>query len=330
MIRLPWGLLDNIAQRYLAGRRFTVVGCVSFEERCVRVPVVMASSQERAKTIMVRVNPTEGAYPDNSLELARRMDVHESLLAAESDYTQLEAPLLATEDELIDLADNLLAELDCETMLLDISCFPKRFFCFLLKQLLRASEVSTLVVSYTQARPGGYAAGRLSLDPIASDHLPGFAPMIADADTLVIAMGFEPLSLASVVELYGKQQRPKLLFSFPANGRSFRRQWDTARQIFNGDVRAFAPGSTAVIAAWDAEQVFEQLERWNTDSAGLILGPFGAKPHTLGMALFAIQESATLYYTQPKAYSPDYSVGYAETWAYVIKRDGSPCVRPKD
>lgn len=257
------------------------------------------------------------------------MDLHENLLAVESAYTKITAPLLATEDELIDVADSVLLALDCDTMLLDISCFPKRFFCFLLKQFLRADEVNTLIVTYTQTRAGGYSTGRLSLDPVASDHLPGFGPMIADADTLVIAMGFEPLSLASVVELYGKQQRPKLLFSFPANGRSFRRQWDTARQIFDGDVKEFSPGSTAVIAAWDAEQVFEQLERWNTDSTGLILGPFGAKPHTLGMALFAIQESAALYYTQPKAYSPDYSIGYAETWAYVIKRNGNPCVKSK-
>src|SRR5258706_16449245 len=108
MIRLPWGLLRDISSRYLADRRVSIVGCVSFEDRSVRLPSILSTASEYAQTIMVRVNPAVGAFPDNSGELSRRMDAHETLLAAVLNYERLEAPLLATEDELINIVDAIL------------------------------------------------------------------------------------------------------------------------------------------------------------------------------------------------------------------------------
>jgi hypothetical protein len=80
-----------------------------------------------------------------------------------------------------------------------------------------------------------------------------------------------------------------------------------------------------VISAWDTEQVYRTLELWEQDTEGLALAPFGPKPHSLGMALFAIRHDSGLYYTQPKSYNPNYSKGQGDSWAYVVKWDGVPC-----
>ncbi|HVM62830.1 MAG TPA: hypothetical protein VMV72_18360 [Verrucomicrobiae bacterium] len=76
---------------------------------------------------------------------------------------------------------------------------------------------------------------------------------------------------------------------------------------------------------WDTEYVFNRLQVWEDNSEGLTLAPFGPKPHTLAMALFAIHRDAGMYYTQPKSYNPNYSSGFGRTWAYVVKWDGVCC-----
>ncbi len=304
---------------------------MSFEERCLRVPSVrcFADGQLQA-TVMIRVLAAQDAFPDNAAELEQRTDIHQNALARSVEFRQFEAPLLADEDNILEVYASFATLVQTETVVLDQTCFPKRFFCFILKQLIRNHSVRNIVVTYTTAGVGGYTAGHLSHDSMTSDHLPGFAPLLPGGNVLAIGVGYEPLNLAEVVELYGRKQRPKLLLSFPANGVSTRRQWNTVRQIVDGDASAINPNDIEVVAAWDAELAYKKLVKWHSDSQGLTLAPFGAKPHTLAMTLFAVQHNAPLFYTQPKSYSVDYSVGFGQTWAYVVKWSGVTCYDRED
>ncbi len=92
-----------------------------------------------------------------------------------------------------------------------------------------------------------------------------------------------------------------------------------------GEADDIIQNNLEVIAVWDTEQVYKTLERWDQNADGVTLAPFGPKPHSLGMALFAIKHDCGLYNTQPKSYNPDYSRGRGEVWAYVVKWDGIPC-----
>ncbi len=83
--------------------------------------------------------------------------------------------------------------------------------------------------------------------------------------------------------------------------------------------------SVAVIAAWDAEQVYHKLLSWAGNGERLSLAPFGPKPHTLGMAMFAIKFDASVWYTQPKVYHPEYSRGIGDSWWYAVKWQGIRC-----
>jgi hypothetical protein len=86
------------------------------------------------------------------------------------------------------------------------------------------------------------------------------------------------------------------------------------------------PNNIAVIAAWDAELVYQTLARWTSDGTSLSLAPFGPKPHTLGMALFATKHDLSLWYTQPKVYHPDYTRGSGDTRWYAAKWRGIACL----
>lgn len=196
-----------------------------------------------------------------------------------------------------------------------------------MKRMVLRESFRNVIVTYSQAGLNGYTPTHLAEDPMTCDHLPGYAaPLPPKGDTLVISVGFESLSIRWLVDIYQDRRKgTKIILSFPPDGGSAWREWNTLKQIALGDPQNIIQQSIEVIALWDTEQVYHVLERWDKDADGLTLAPFGPKPHTLGMALFAIRHDCGLYYTQPKSYNPDYSKGRGETWAYVVKWDGVAC-----
>ena len=152
-------------------------------------------------------------------------------------------------------------------------------------------------------------------------HLPGFgAPLPPAGETLVISVGFESLSIRSLLDVYRDRKKAlKIILSFPPDGGSTRREWNTLRQITAGIEPGTVGHSLEVIVTWAAEEVYRTLKRWSDDADGLTLAPFGPKSHSLGMALFAIKYDCGLYYTQPKSYNPEYSRGCGESCAYVVE-----------
>jgi hypothetical protein len=326
-LRLPWGLLERVAEKFLVSE-FSVLGCLSFESRCTALPVFARHSSRFSSSIaLIRISDPPDGFPDYRPELARRTQENRDRLRARGvEHTVLDSELQATEDELLDLVGEVKTSLVSDTWVLDITSLPKRFFCFFLKRLLRDPAIKNLVVTYTRAGDGGYTGEHLAADPMSCDHLPGFSAKIVEKpELLVISVGFELLNLTSLLEIYRDHQTPKIIFSFPPNGSMFRREWRTVYQMVAGRSDNISRDDTEIVATWDAEYVFRVLEKWNKDAEGLALGPFGAKPHSLAMALFAVKNDAALYYSQPKSYHPDYSLGESDTWAYVLKWSGVCC-----
>jgi hypothetical protein len=103
------------------------------------------------------------------------------------------------------------------------------------------------------------------------------------------------------------------------------RQWSTVRRVL-GDKTEGIENCIEVATPWDAEQAYRLLEFWHHEKdGGLTFAPFGVKPHTLAMTLFAIRHECSLVYTQPKSYNPKYTKGQGSTRAYVIKWNGVVC-----
>jgi hypothetical protein len=326
-MRLPWGSLPNIESKFLRDREIVLVGCVSFEERCRAVPEFLSD----CKSIhLVEVTDPPDAFPDYSFEIGERTNLNwESIDKAGISFVKHAGDLVVTEDRLLDILSDFGRSITTKdtTVVLDITAFPKRYFCFLIKRLVNQSTFRNVVVTYTEPGPNGYTSKHLAEDPRSCEALPGYSSLPTSTETtLVVSVGFESLIIKPLLEGYaGEKKRIKMLLAFPPNGINNRRQWNTLRQVVS-DTQEIQ-GNTEVIAAWDAEQVYRTLQQWAEDSDGLTLAPFGPKPHTLGMALFAVHHDSGLYYTQPKSYHPDYSHGRGTTWAYVVKWDGTPCFK---
>lgn len=279
-----------------------------------------------ADAVLVALQEPKDAYPDFSGAAAKKRDANRRyLLRSGVSFREKTAPLLATEDELLALLDGDEALRSADTLLLDISAFPKRFFCFLVKQLILRNSCRNVIVAYTEA--AAYHHGHVAEDPMPCDFLPGFAaPLERSGGTLVISVGFESLGLGSLLRSYQERRgRVRLISSFPAARDAVHREWRTLFDMVAGDSQDVSVQKVEVIAPWDTELVYRAALRSDTAEPGIAMAPFGPKPHSLGMALYAIKEDVGVYYTQPRAYNPEYSSGAMRTWAYVVKWDGIAC-----
>lgn len=343
-MRLPWGdlewLITNSEKSQVA-----FLGCLSFEERCKAVAKRLHSvGSILGQPFFLEVRDPPDAFPNYSVEAHQRIERNlRSLRGSGISLKKERCDLLATEDQLLDLLSKWTERHLADIVILDISSFPKRFYCFLLKRLLMDKKIEKLVVCYTEAGRKGYSREHLCDDPMPCDHLPGFsAPIPPTGEWLVIAVGFETLNISSLVHVYRDGARQvKFLHSFPPGLHVNRRQWTTLLEIASaGQLGDVSTRDIEVVSLWDAEQVYRRLERWqgewvssqnvgggrmNKSKACMALAPFGSKPHTLGMALFAIKNQCGMYYTQPKSYHPDYTSGCGQSWSYVVKWDGISC-----
>lgn len=325
-MRLPWGELRDIYSTFLHDTDFVVMGCLSFEERCCTVPQELQTDRCQAVELIEVLDPPD-AYPDYSAEIKVRTDQYRQLLNGRNIlFHSVVSELLIGEDQLIDIINGFTNRVpSVPTIVLDITSLPKRYFCFFVKRLLLQESFRNVIVTYTQPALGGYTSSHLAEDPMTYEHLPGYgSPLPPSGATMIVSVGFESLGIKPLLEIYSSERKQtRIIMAFPPNGENIKRQWSTLKQMVTDpqEIR----GNIEIIAGWDAEQVYNTLEQWRYDTDGLTLAPFGPKPHSLGMTLFAIKFDSGLYYTQPKSYNPSYSTGQGTTWAYVVKWDGIAC-----
>lgn len=326
-MRLPWGSLHRIIKLFCNSSKSSLLGCLSPEDRCIAIPIAL-SSKRFHNICLLEIKDPEDAYPDYSFATIKKIKNNERLLNKGGVvFRKIQTHLLSTEDDLLSILDSFQGYYSSPTIFIDITSLPKRYFCFFIKRMLKDKSIANVIATYTQPALNGYTAEHLAEDPMTCDHLPGFAaPLAPKGNTLVVAVGFESLSIRSLLEVYhDKKKDIKIILSFPSDSPSMRREWDTLRQMTLNEAQDINRDNLEVISLWDAEKVYRTLFRWHRDADGLTLAPFGPKPHSLGMALFAVKHDSGFYYTQPKSYNPNYSKGVGMIWAYVIKWDGVPC-----
>lgn len=331
-MRLPSGRFSDYDLAELGATNFLTVGCVSFEERCTALPLRMWTRYGQGVEFQFfeLADPPDGV-PDYSNERQAKVKANKHMLEDAGFILSKKnlAPgiLLASEQQLLKECEHILAK-GRDTIVLDISTLPKRHFCFLLRQLISSGQVKNLIVTYTEAGAAGYTSDHLAADVMTPEPFPGFGGKFSSGgDNLVVAVGFEALGLRKLIlDLYREVTRDlRIILPFPAPIDTVRRQWNTLAEIMEHDPENLRRENVAVIAAWDSEYVYKTLSSWASLGTSLSLAPFGPKPHTLAMALFAIKHDASIWYTQPKVYHPDYSRGVGDTWWYVVKWQGIAC-----
>ena len=316
----PWGPLNWLLDKLPSSAAFHVIGCVAPEERSVALPLAMNGRNVRHLALL-RVR-------DETSRHAEQIDVNVARsrrrLAAVPINKQTETYLLCDDEQIALVFKDLLgAPAHKITLVLDITSLPKRFFFLMIKLAMQDSRVETLVTSYTQPAAGGYTREHLAEDPEDLRALPGFGPVHGEPDTLVVGIGFEPLGLSQLIGEYRDRKRAiAILMPFPPGQPYSRRIWKSLDSVGLAD----SPRRLHRVSALNAFDTYEQIGRCGGVSEGSMppaLAPYGPKPVSLGMCMYALRHKAPVLYTQPRVYHPNYTKGTAETWAYCLKKSGA-------
>ena len=324
----PWGPVDWLVA--VAGVALTdnvlCLGTLSFEERSVAVPLFLR--QHAAPHVhLLRIDDPVSRHTDR---IQQEMAVRRATLTdAGVQFAETGCELLASDEQIAQSFRTAVATAPRQPLCLwlDISSMPKRYFFLMVKLAMLDDRVDTLLATYTQPTPAGYVDAHLAEDPDDLRPLPGYASIV-DPTTLVIAVGFESLGLPQFLSEYRDKSRRIIVFiPFPPGQPYAQRIWQAVQRL---GLKTVGPDARRV-AALDAFETARQLEAvlaaeqaraGTTSSVSLALAPYGPKPMSLGMCLFAINRDAPVFYTQPKSYHPLYTTGIGQSWGYLLKLRG--------
>lgn len=310
----PWGPLDWVLPR-VKKSSWCLIGCNSVEERSLATLRFSKAQVSRSRFFCIQdPDPFDGARFESLTEKYRKELI--SLGVSEANIPKVN--LMADLDVLRDQLEECLGDNQTKNVLLDISALPKRWFFSLTQMLLADARIETLVITY--ASPAKYGE-ILAENPEPIRVLPGFFDTEGrtEHDILAVGIGFEPLGLSS---LFGDLSIAsiRLLFPFPPGPPGFGRNWMFVKSIDDMTKdRGIESLDRIQLHMHDCPQIFAALNQMTKGGdLRMAMAPYGPKPMSLAMCLFALaaidagKPRVPLYYAQPKRYMPDYSTGIRE------------------
>lgn len=321
----PWGLLDWLLPRCSTANNWAMLGCLSTGERTLAAWRILKQRHRLGfvKLLQIANKPSrfDAAIAQREGERIREFE------AEGGDKSAIEKHyLLEPQPKIIGVIESFLQQAG-PNIVLDVSTLPKRFFFPFLKLLLKETEnVENLIVTYTT--PKGYTTEQLAENSDDWDHLPLFSGAYTHSKPrmMIINVGFEGLGLQEQVD-HGEGGLPiKLLLPFPASPQAFRRSWELVRRLQKNRSRDHF--QTYLTNASEVSDAFDRLVSL-TDNGSLraVLAPFGPKPISVAMCIFATLTESQVFYTQPKVYHPNYSYGVGDVsgspavWGHCLRFD---------
>lgn len=323
----PWGLLSWVIER-ISKRNWSMLGCLATEERCIP-----ALNEMNKRGLLNSVKFFEVVDPPSGHSIKseqRRDDRRSEFIAIRSNESEIE------EHELLESAHDIVTSVKdfcenaTESVILDISSFPKRFFFPIVRQLLQSSSINNLIVTYTV--PEQYHTGDLAENPGDWHHLPLFMPEVhpdPSVDLAIVGIGFLPFGLPELLKGSYSDVKVKLLFPFPPGPPNYQRTWEFVRKIEKSYPLSLSGQQINRVNAVDVCDVFNHILSLTALGEKVIFAPYGPKPLSLAMCIYASKTKSPVYYTQPKQYHPEYCTGVktvrgsSETYAYCLRLNGN-------
>jgi len=320
----PWGILDWVLERS-PPIDWNLISCFGTESRSLAVLRQLIDGHILVEALLYRVNDKPSRYSKLTKQRIEERHIELTRLGVSPDIVQ-QHDIAETHDEILRPLETFIAS-GRSNMILDVTCFPKRFFFPMLKRILDYPTINNIMITYT--KPKCYTPGKLAENFDDWSHLPMFTGAYSQepAKMLIVNVGFAPLGLKRELG-QGEPGLPiKLLFPFPAPMRSVYRAWGFVQNLQKG--RSYESFNLYRTDAKDLSSAFNRLISL-TDGGKLRaeLAPFGPKPISVAMCIFAVLTESEVFYTQPTVYHPDYSTGISqvngvpETYAYWIRLNG--------
>jgi len=318
----PSGTLRDVLRGFESAS-WRLIGCVSTEDRALRVPADLLKSEFKfVEAVLLDIQDEPDSPFGAQAEVARRR--MRAAVAGDSRVRYVRSRLLAAPAEVVRCVKDACE--GAEAVVLDLSCMPKRFFFPMIRSLLDAgSSVRHLVFAY--ASPRAYPSpGRLSIDPCLFQPLPTFGPSDSASwpSRIIVSVGFQSLGLWPVLssrELVNVVCDAWVPFPTPLeNVRDMRRFVAELQDgAFGSSLRTHGMSPTGFAAAMRFLDSIAREAVW--------LLPFGPKPLSAAMAIAAVRRDWPVFYTQPRYYRSDYSLGCStddglQCWAHPIRASG--------
>ena len=303
----PSGPLTWILEKLPSAGQFDLIGASASEQRANAVPELLFGCGKLRNISLLAINDQPSTYLQSSQRL-RKNNFDALNLTIPGLAHPFELDLFSSLDELDDAFDQLRTKIG-ENVVLDISALPKRFFFYLVRRLDELDSIQNLVVTYS--RPESYGTP-LHKNPAGWDSLPsyGVSKSHKEKPMLVVAVGYHHLKLLELIQ-DREPRRVRLLMPFPSMPHGFAQNWDFVRNI--REQVEFRPHHIRRVDPYGVSLAFDHLIAQTANhTSEIILAPFGPKPISLAMALFALASeqnggSVSVGYTQPTSYNPNYS-----------------------
>ncbi len=156
--------------------------------------------------------------------------------------------------------------------------------------------------------------------------LPGFGGSATTEEMWIVSVGFLVEKLRRYVGDHPNREM-KLLIPFPGPLGVLKRTWESIanleREHSSSRFEKFRVETLDMSAAFDRIRSLA-----GNQGKPIAFAPFGPKPTSAAMCLYAIQKDSSVHYPQPTVYHPEYSKGIrngdpgSAISAYWIKHDG--------
>lgn len=314
----PWGELEWLLPK-INVNSWDLISCLSTEDRFIAALSILSEKTNLKKALFFKIfDPPSKDQSNIELRLESNKNIVETYSHIPSiieDHT-----LLEPYKKIVDSVSNFLKETD-GNIILDISTLPKRFFFPILKLLIKAKP-KNLIVTYSS--PKKYCNDELSSNPQSWDHLPLFMPVEHPEnpiDIAIVGVGFMPFGLPDLLLSNYNATPVKFLFPFPPGPPNYQRTWEFVRKIEKSF--SFKTSDNIIrLSSNNMPDAYQYITR-ETDNGkkSVIFAPYGPKPISLAMCIYATLNNSLVFYTQPTHYSLEYSTGIKDTFAYAIILD---------
>jgi hypothetical protein len=313
MIYRPWGNVHSILPKFGNVCDWVFWGCLGTEDRTIAAfHEVNKYSQNIKKYYFTKINDPPGQSQEVINEKTAIKKTHESFIKLYKDPIIDTFDLQYSDDQIIYDYINQILNQSSGNILLDISCFPKRYFFPIIKFILKYEKINNFIVLNTM--PMQHRDGPLSDNFAEWQTIPFFADMeeVKPKNIALFSVGHMPMaSLGPIQDI--RSSELQLFFPFPGNLRSYKLAWKSVFDIKDslGETRNV---DLLCVNAIDTSELYDYLvaitnaedqEKMKTS----LIAPYGPKAFSLAMAIFASKYDVPVYYTQPRLYYPDYSIG---------------------